>query len=188
MKKLFLLILFFMPFFVWTESRVIKNADGDFVYKTTFSHLYANKLWEEVRIQNNSSFTLSRITCTIQINNKKHNLVTIQKMRPGSQEEFDGYEDDEMKDELPYYFGEAGKFTKNNKNDISFTINFKEHRDDIVITDVYERDKSLCFIINDSPDVEIKTEKDALKESGATTIVVEGKTYLLYNGVAYPVN
>ena len=49
-------------------------------------------------------------------------------------------------------------------------------------------DGHLLFIIEDSPNRHIKSEEESLEGTGAQVIIVEGKKYLLYGGVAYPVN
>lgn len=147
-----------------------------------------NKTWEEIQIQNNSTQNLNHITCTVIINGKEHKMKTISQIKVGDKEEFEGYEDNEMKDEFPHYFGNVGKFTSTNYNTITFIINFQEHRDDVIISDIYMNDNNLVFIVEDDPNHKVETEKEALERTGAQTIIIEGKKYLLYDGVAYPVN
>ncbi len=168
--------------------QLIKNENNDWVLKTTFQKLIKTKTWEEIQIQNNSTQNLNHVTCSITINNKEHKMKTISQIKSGDKKEFEGYEDDEMKDEFPHYFGKDGKFTGSNYNTITFTINFKEHKDEVIISDIYMNDKKLLFIVEDDPNHKIETEKEALERTGAETIIIEGKKYLLYEGVVYPMN
>ena len=187
-KIFFVLFLLFCVNIFAQEYKVEKNEDGDWIFNTTFQVLYNKKIWEEIQIQNNSTQNLNHITCSVIIKNKEHKMKTISSIKSGNKEEFEGYEDDEMKDEFPHYFGSDGKFTFNNYNKITFKINFKEHRDDVIISAVYMNDKHLLFIVEDSPNSHVETEKEALERTGAQTIIIDGKKYLLYDGVAYPVN
>ena len=171
------------------EDRIKKNENGDFCFETSFPELLANGIKEEVRVQNNSTFTVNNISCNIIINEKTHSLKTIQKLKPGEEEEFDGYEDDEMKDELPYYFGTDGEFKKRNTNAISFVICFRDHQKNVTIKGVYDRDKSLVFIIDNSTEGNENMETEtSLKEAGVKKITVDGKTFILYNGKFIPVD
>lgn len=188
-KYVFFLIFLFISFNCFSQSlQFTKDENNDWVVKTTFQKLIKTKTWEEIQIQNNSTQNLNHVTCSIIINNKEHKMKTISQIKSGDKEEFEGYEDDEMKDELPHYFGKDGKFTTSNYNTITFIINFKEHRDEVIISDVYMNDKKLLFIVEDDPDHKVETEKEALERTGAQTIIIEGKKYLLYEGVVYPIN
>ena len=190
MKKssLLLLLLAFTVASFAQSPKITESENHDWIFDTSFPELMAKGIDEEIQIQNNSSVNLNHVTCTVVINGKEHKMQTIQKIKSGEKEEFDGYEDDEMQDEFPHYFGEAGRFTRKNTNNIRFIINFKEHRNDVIISDVYMNDRHLLFIIEDSPNRHIKSEEESLEGTGAQVIIVEGKKYLLYGGVAYPVN
>lgn len=189
MKKSIFTFLF-LSFIATTfaqSPKITENEKHEWIFDTSFPELMRKGIDEEIKIQNNSSVNLNHVTCTVVINGKEHKMQTIQKIKSGEKEEFDGYEDDEMQDEFPHYFGEAGRFTRRNTNDIRFIINFKEHRNDVIISDVYMNDSHLLFIIEDSPNRHIKTEEESLEETGAQVIIVDGKKFLLYGGKAYPV-
>ena len=190
MKKLsFLSLLLVLTVTAFAQSpKITESENHDWIFDTSFPELIRKGIDEEIKIQNNSSVNLNHVTCTVVINGKEHKMQTITEIESGEKEEFDGYEDDEMKDEFPHYFGEVGRFTKKNRNEIRFIINFKEHRNDVIISDVYMNDGHLLFIIEDSPNRHIKSEEESLEGTGAQVIIVEGKKYLLYGGVAYPVN
>lgn len=188
-KQILIQVLLFVTLTAFAQPpRITETENHEWIFDTSFPELMAKGIDEEIQIQNNSSVNLNHVTCTVVINGKEHKMQTIQKIKSGEKEEFDGYEDDEMQDEFPHYFGEDGRFTRRNTNDIRFIINFKEHRNDVIISDVYMNDRHLLFIIEDSPKRHIKTEEESLEETGAQVIIVEGKKYLLYGGVAYPVN
>ena len=188
-KQILIPLFLSFTFFAFAQPpRITESENRDWIFDTSFPELMAKGIDEEIQIQNNSSVNLNHVTCTVVINGKEHKMQTIKKIESGEKEEFDGYEDDEMQDEFPHYFGEAGKFTRKNRNSIRFIINFKEHRNDVIISDVYMSDSHLLFIIEDSPNRHIKSEEESLEGTGAQVIIVEGKKYLLYGGVAYPVN
>lgn len=181
MKKICLLSVFiFMTVCIFADP-VEKLDSGKFQYSTTISSLVNRKIDEEIQVQNNSSFTLSRLSCTVVIGNKSHDMKVIQRVKPGDDEEFEGYEDDEMNDEFPYYFGEAGKFRKDNHSEVTFIISFKEHADLVEILDVYEGDDSLVFVVTDSEKASKQIEK-SFSENNIEIFYIEGKPYAKIDG------
>lgn len=190
MKKYITTIIFVfsMALFCYAQNNKVKRIGDNWFYETSFQELMKKKITEEIQIQNNATINLNHVTLTVRINDKEHKMQTIPKIKSGSKEEFDGYEDDEMHDEFPHYFGKDGTFSKSNMNKITFTVDFKEHREDIIISDVYMTDGNLLFIVEDNPDKKIKSEDEFLKETGAKVIILEGRKYLLFEGQAYPVN
>ena len=130
-----------------------KNESNEWIFETSFPELVKNKINGEIRIQNNSTSILSRVSCTVIINENEHKMQSIAKIKLGEREEFEGYEDDEMKDEFPFYFGKDGKFNKSNQNRIVFKIKFPDNLDDVAISAALANDKSLLFIIEDSSDL-----------------------------------
>lgn len=163
------------------------NDDGNHTYTTTMSSLYHRKIWEEVVIQNNSSFELNNISCEISLVGAaaSHRLVNIRRVKIGDDESFDGYEDDELKDELPFYFGSYGKFRADNNAKISFTLNFGVNNSNVRISSVYNKDKNLVFLITDSENAVKPQEK--IESLGGNIIEIDGKKFLLYNGQAIQV-
>ena len=159
------------------EYKVEKNDNNDWIFNTSFQLLYKKKVWEEIQIQNNSTKNLNHIICSVQIKNKEHKMKPISSIKSGDKEEFEGYEDDEMKDEFPYYFGADGKFTFNNTNKITFKINFKENYDDIIISTVYMNNQHLLFIIEDAPDINVETEHKSLESVESQIIIIDGQKY-----------
>ena len=126
--------------------------NGTHTFLCSMSFLYYNKLNEEVRIQNNSSYKLRNVRCTISIQKREHDLKNIKEIEIGETEEFDGYEDDELKDELKHYYGkEVGKISADNPNTITFKLNFNDYNEKVLIKKVYNEDKSLSFEIVDNP-------------------------------------
>ena len=65
-------------------------------------------------------------------------------------EGFDGYYEDDMNREFPRYFGKDGKFSKSNNNVVTFTFKFRDHANAVAITDVYDGEEDLCFVISDT--------------------------------------
>ena len=182
MKKIFIFItLIFVSFMLFGETffREI-NDNGDHKVSTTIGALYRAECSEEVCIQNNTSFKLNNISCLIEIGNRSHNLKNINNIKIGDCEEFDGYEDDELDDELEHFFGPVAKWTSKNTNNISFTFNFSDHNNDVIIKRIYCDDDSLTFEIEDSSNA-VTTEQQ-LEKTGAEILEIDGKKYLLYNG------
>ncbi len=155
-KRIILLIsaLFFICFNAFSfEYKIEKNETNEWIFETSFSELVQSKINGEIRIQNNSKLILTRVGCSVIIKGNEHKLQSISKIKVGEREEFEGYEDDEMKDEFPFYFGKDGKFLKSNKNQIILKIKFPDNQDDVIITAALANDKSLLFIVEDSSDL-----------------------------------
>lgn len=182
MKKTFIFItLTFVSFLLFGETffREI-NDNGDHKFSTTIEDLYRTKCSEEVCIQNNTSFKLNNIRCLIEIGGRSHSLKNINNIKIGDHEEFDGYEDDELEDELEHFFGPVAKWTSKNTNEVSFTLNFSDHNNDVIIKRIYCDDESLTFEIEDSSNA-VTTEQQ-LEKTGAEILEIDGKKYLFYNG------
>lgn len=164
------------------KNRIVVNERGDYCFETSFPELMSRGVNSEVWVRNNSGFVVNNLLCTVSINGKSHALKAIQTVPPGEDEEFKGYDDDEMKDEFPCFFGVDGSFKKRNTNKISFEISFRPHQKNVVITSIYYWKKSIVFVIDNS------AEGKKLLESGDTSekVVVGGKTYILYEGKFVP--
>jgi len=212
--KSFTVILMFVLFavcsiFAETEG-LTKNAAGDYIYETTISSLASRRVFEEIKVINNSSYSLAYVTCAVTIKGITHNMKPISILKIADSEGFDGYYEDDMNKEFPKYFGKEGKFSKKNNNVVKFNLKFKEHINDVEITDVYDNGEDLCFVITDNsietqvnqPAPVVNTQAPAVipaqptttqtatpqnNNSGDTTVIIDGKTYLLHDGKAYPV-
>ena len=133
----------------FADEVVTRNAAGDCVYETTISSLVNRRIYEEIKLINNSSYPLTHVTCTITINGKTHDMRPMPVLKLSDSEGFDGYYEDDMNRELPRFFGKDGKFSRSNNNVITFTFKFRDHSDSVTITDVYDSEDDLCFVVSD---------------------------------------
>jgi hypothetical protein len=143
------LVLFLTCSVVFAEG-LTQNAAGDYVYETTISSLVSRRVYEEIKLINNSSYALTHVTCTITINGKNHDMRPMPVLKLSDSEGFDGYYEDDMNREFPRYFGKDGKFSRNNNNIVIFTFKFRDHAGAVAITDVYDGEEDLCFVISDN--------------------------------------
>lgn len=192
------------------DGAITQNAAGDWVYETTIGSLVNRRIREEIKLINNSSYPLTHVTCTVTINGKNHDMRPMPVLKLSDSEGFDGYYEDDMYQEFPRYFGKDGRFSRNNNNVVTFTFRFRDHSDSVMITDVYDSEDDLCFVVSDSaytpqarqprqavapavvpakPSVAPVQQNVAPQNnaSGDTTVVIDGKTYLLHDGKAYPI-
>ena len=199
---------FFMIPSVFAQNGVVtKDSSGGYVYETTISSLADQRVFEEIKLINNSSLALTHVTCTITINGKTHDMRPMPVLKLGDSEGFDGYFEDDMNKEFPRYFGKDGRFSRKNNNVVRFTFNFRDHNDDVEITDVYFGEEDLCFVVTDAaytnnnypaaapapapvkkvvpqPQTQ-QVQSQPASNNGDTTVVIDGKTYLLHDGKAY---
>ena len=214
--KSFVVLIVFVLFAVSSvcysqNPAITRDASGAYIYETTISSLVQRRMYEEIKMINNSSYPLAYITCKIVINGREHDMRPIPFLKIADSEGFDGYYEDDMNREIPRYFGKDGKFSKSNRNTIKFIFRMKENDDKVAITDVYDSEDDLCFIISDSrdnyqvpqnvPAVAAPVAPSAPAPAPAapsvapaqtnnnedTTVNIEGKKYLIHNGKAYPV-
>lgn len=217
--KNFVLVLTFVLFTtcsaVFAEG-VIRNAAGDFVYETTLSSLANRRVNEEIKLINNSSYALTHITCTVTINGKNHDMRPMPILQLSDSEGFDGYFEDDMYREFPKYFGKDGRIISRNYNSIKFTFKFRDHANAVAITDVYDSEEDLCFVVSDNlaaapvvaapavatpapapaPAVVPAQQQTAAPQQTATqnnansgdqVVNIGGKNYLIHDGKAYPI-
>lgn len=118
------------------------------------------------------------------IRETKHKLVPISSIRVGKTESFDGVEDDEMHDELPYFFGAAGKIRRNNNNKITFKLKFGFDDDKVIVERFEICDRELYFYISDNKNAPVT--KQVLEEE-AKVIVIDGKKYIIIENHAIEV-
>lgn len=198
----FLSVIIFMASAVFAQGEVItKDVSGGYVYETTISSLVDRRIYEEIKLINNSSYPLTHVTCTITINGKSHDMRPIPVLKLSDSEGFDGYFEDDMNREFPRYFGKDGKFSRKNNNTVKFTFNFRDHNDVVAVTDVYDGEEDLCFVVSDAgyaapvaqPSVapastaQKQVNKQPVSTNGDTTVVIDGKNYLIHDGKAYPI-
>ena len=146
-----LTVVFFVVCSVFAANEgLTQNAAGDYVYSTTISSLVNRRVFEEIKLINNSSYPLTHVTCTITINGKNHDMRPMPVLKLSDSEGFDGYYEDDMNREFPRYFGKDGKFSKSNNNVVTFTFKFRDHANAVAITDVYDGEEDLCFVISDN--------------------------------------
>ena len=200
-----LFVLFAVSSVCFAENGVVtRNAAGDCVYETTIGSLVNRRVREEIKLINNSSYPLTHVTCTVTINGKNHDMRPMPVLKLSDSEGFDGYYEDDMYQEFPRYFGKDGKFSRSNNNAVTFTIRFRDHSDSVTITDVYDSEDDLCFVVADYKSASqvmqnqpaVATPPQPAAPSVAplqnnnytdTTVVIDGKKYLLHNGKAYPI-
>ena len=129
------------------------DASGAYVYETTISSLVERKVYEEIKIINNSSYPVAYIICKVVINGKEHDMRPIPFLKVSDSKGFDGYYEHDISKEFPEYFGKDGKFSKKNNNVVKFIFKMKENDDKVAITDVYDSEDDLCFVISDLQDI-----------------------------------
>ena len=209
------LVLFMACSVVFAEG-LTQNAAGDYVYSTTISSLVNRRVFEEIKLINNSSYPLTHVTCTITINGKNHDMRPMPVLKLSDSEGFDGYYEDDMNREFPRYFGKDGKFSRSNNNVVTFTFKFRDHSGAVAITDVYDGEEDLCFVISDTavtPQVyqaapvvapiqapapvapavvpaqpsQTQTAAPQSNSSDGQIVNIDGKNYLIHDGKAFPV-
>lgn len=175
MKRKFLIVLAVLlcSFNLFADK---VNDNGNHVFEYVISELVEKGFYDEINIQNNSSYELKNIQLKIFINGKEHQLLPISKLKSGNDDNFDGLEDDEMHDELRHYFGNDGKLNKKNNNKIRFELNFGLNNDKVIVTDLYIRDKELYFYVEDNSE-HVVTEQ--VLEEQVRVIEIDGKKYML---------
>ena len=145
-----LVAVLFMVTTVFAGSGTItREPSGEYSYETTISSLVNRRVCEEIKLVNTSSYALPFITWTVTINGKTHDMRPMPLLKLGDSEGFDGYFEDDMNREFLKYFGRDGRFSKKNNSMIKFTFKFKDHANDIAITDVYDGEEDLCFVVSD---------------------------------------
>lgn len=169
-------------------SQIVTNENGDCCFETSFLELLNCGVNSEIWVQNNSAYAVNNLLCTVFINDKNHSLRGIQTIPPGDDREFEGYDDDEMKDEFPCFFGSDGAFKKRNTNKITFVISFRPRQKNVEITKVINKGKSLVFVIENSEEGDKLLKSDLTpKDDGAKKVVINGKTYILSGEKYIPV-
>ena len=174
MKKIVLSLLFILcSNFIFSESL---NDTGNHIFNFKISDLVNKGFYDEICIQNGSSYELKNIQLRIIIDKQEHKLLPIDQLKTGRDENFDGLEDDEMHDELKHFFGEKGKLTKKNTNQITFEFTFGDNNEKVLIKEFHIRDKELYFFVENNPEAKITEEK---VEDSVKVIVIDGKKYMI---------
>ena len=174
MKKLLMaLVLSLMVVGIFAEP---VTDNGNHLVTFRISELVEKGFYDEICIQNGSTYLLKNIQLRITIDEKDHRLLPIDQVKSGKDDNFDGLEDDEMHDELRHYFGNDGKLNKKNNNKIRFELNFGLNNDKVIVTDLYIRDKELYFYVEDNSE-HVVTEQ--VLEEQVRVIEIDGKKYML---------
>ena len=206
-------VVLFMSCSVVFAEGITQNAAGDYVYETTINSLVGRRVYEEIKLMKNSSYPLTHIICTVAINGKTHDMRPMPLLKLSDSEGFDGYYEDDMNREFPRYFGRDGKFSRSNNNVVTFTFKFRDHAGAVAITDVYDTEEDLCFVVSDNlaapaavqpapvaatpavaapapatAPVQQQTVTPQNNTNSADQVVnIGGKNYLLHDGKAYPI-
>lgn len=153
-KKLaisFIAVCFIVPMAFAEDELIIKNQYGEYVYEIIMNELVTKGMFDEIKFENKSSYPLKFISCTVRINGRDHDMRPIPLLKLRGSENFDGFFKDDMIKEFPKFFGKDGRFSNKNNNLVRFTFKFMDHDSDVVITDVYEKDNDICFVVSDVP-------------------------------------
>ena len=151
-KKLaisFIAVCFIVPMAFAEDELITKNQYGEYVYEIIMSKLVSRGMFDEIKFENKSSYPLKFISCTVRINGRDHDMRPIPLLKLRGSENFDGFFKDDMIKEFPKFFGKDGRFSSKNDNLVRFTFKFMDHDSDVVITDVYEKDNDICFVVSD---------------------------------------
>ena len=166
------------------DNRIVSSGHGDYSFETSFAELKSYGVNSKIKVQNNSSFSVSNLICNVFINGKSHTQKPINTILSGNEEKFDGYDDEEMKDEFPCFFGADGKFRKGNKNKITFVVSFRPQQKNVTIKQICFRKKSILFVIDNSTE-----GKDALNNIDTSEkVFIDGKPYVLFEGKFIPID
>ena len=142
-------VCFVVPMAFADDELIIKNQYGEYVYEIMMSSLIDKGMVEEIKFENKSSYPLKFISCTVRINGRDHDMRPIPLLKLRGSENFDGFFKDDMIKEFPKFFGKDGRFSSKNDNLVRFTFKFMDHDSDVIITDVYEKDNDICFVVSD---------------------------------------
>lgn len=182
MKKIFTAIFFMaMATFLFAQN-LDGNKNNSFEFK--IADLVEKGFYDEIKIRNGSSYELKNIQIKITINGKSIELLPIANLQPGRSKNFDGKQDDDMHDELKYFFGKDGKLSTNNPNNITFDINFNSSNKKITIKDFYIKNKDLYFFVENNPDFK-STEQTT--DDSAKIVTIDGKKYILVDDKAFEI-
>ena len=174
MKKI-LAILFLSLMVVGIFAEPV-TYNGNHLVTFRISELVEKGFYDEICIQNGSTYLLKNIQLRITIDEKDHRLLPIDQVKSGRDDNFDGLEDDEMHDELKYFFGEKGKLTKNNPNKISFKFTFGDNNEKVLLKEYYIRDNKLYFFVDNNENFKIAEE---LVEDSVKVIAIDGNKYMI---------
>ena len=169
MKKVLMgLVLFLCTAFMFSEPI---TDNGNHLVTFRISELVEKGFYDEICIQNGSSYLLKNIQLRITIDGKDHKLLPIDQVKSGRDENFDGLEDDEMHDELKYFFGEKGKLF--NMADKMYRTSPRENGKYYAIESSYDGGKTWHSTGDSSPSQEeankkIENMKNGLTASGLT--------------------
>ena len=163
--------VFFIVPMAFAEGEGVIKTDEGYVYETTIGSLFNKGISDEIKLVNTSSYELPFITCVVTIGGKSHDMRPMPLLKLGDFEGFDGYFSDNMSKEFLKQFGRDGRFSKKNNTIVKFTFKFKDHANDVAITDVYGKQDDLCFVVSD-----IVTEESVVNEQSVADVAESEQT------------
>ena len=175
MKKILMGIILCLIMMVGVFAEPVAD-NGNHLVTFRISELVEKGFYDEICIQNGSSYLLKNIQLRITIDGKDHRLLPIDQVKSGRDDNFDGLEDDEMHDELKYFFGEKGKLAKKNTNKISFEFTFGDNNEKVLLKEYHIRDNELYFFVENNEN--FKTTEELVEDS-VKVIVIDGNKYML---------
>lgn len=182
MKKILTSIIFMaMATFIFSQSFIDK---GNHSFEFKIADLVKQGFYDEIKIRNGSSHELKNIQIKISINEKSIDLLPIANLQPGSSTNFDGKKDDDMHDELRYFFGNDGKLISSNLNNITFYIDFGDNNEKITAEDFFIKNKDLYFLVKDNPNAKPTAQNS---DDSAKIVTIGGKKYILVDDKAFEI-
>lgn len=181
MKKIFAVLFFIMGSFIFAQN-LSGAKNNSFEFK--IADLVNKGFFDEIKIRNESSYELKNIQIKISINGKSIELIPITRLFPGNSTNFDGKQDDDMHDELRYFFGNDGRLNKTNPNSITFDIDFGDNNEKTNVKDYFIKNKDLYFLIEDNPDFKASAQTS---DGSAKIVTIDGKKYILVDDKAFEI-
>ncbi len=182
MKKILVALIFIITAsFSFGQTQ---NDNGKHFFDFKIADLVGRGFYDEIKIRNESSYELKNIQIKISINGKTAELLPIARLQSGNSTNFDGKKDDDMHDELRYYFGNDGKLNKSNPNSISFEINFGDYNEKVTVKDFFIKNKDLYILVEDNPDSKVSGKST---ENSAKIVTIDGKKYILVDDKAFEI-
>lgn len=151
MKKIFVAIaLLFSATVLFAERFPMQLIDdGSHVFETTVKELNSHGIREEIVIKNKSSVPLKNVKCTLFLNDEPHEMQVVPFVEVGKTGHVKGEKDDELKDELQIFFGNAGKFSHSNTSNLKFAFSFGDANDAVKIIKISKKGKDILFEVID---------------------------------------
>lgn len=178
MKKILVLIATLLLAVSVGSAKELKDT-GNHSFTFHISSLAKQRFKDKIIIQNNSSYKLKGVKLRIWIDGKSHTLRAIDDIDMGDDENFRGTEDDDMKDELKYHFGEAGKLIESNQRKIRFDLVFGNDNEKVIVSDYVVGSHDLIFTVEDNLDFVVTQQ---VVEDEVKVYIIDGKKWAILNG------